>query len=73
MTRPLLIGLLVVTTAPGVAFGQYENHLHRTDTRSREGLLSKAKPFFYAPEAARHLDFVTVHFHANKGAVDRST
>ena len=31
-----------------------------------------AKPVFYSPEAARHLDFVSVHFYPNKGEVDRA-
>ena len=31
-----------------------------------------AKPVFYSPGAARHLDFVSVHFYPNKGEVDRA-
>lgn len=30
----------------------------------------KAKPLFYSPEVARHLDFVSVHFYPNAGEVD---
>ena len=32
----------------------------------------KAKPLFYSPEAARHLDFVSVHFYPNRGEVDKA-
>jgi hypothetical protein len=31
-----------------------------------------AKPLFYSPEVARHLDFVSVHFYPKKGEVDRA-
>jgi hypothetical protein len=31
-----------------------------------------AKPIFYSPEAAKHLDFLSVHFYPNKGEVDRA-
>ncbi len=31
-----------------------------------------AKPLFYSPEVARHLDFVSVHFYPKKGAVDKA-
>jgi hypothetical protein len=32
----------------------------------------KAKPVFYAPDVAKHLDFVSVHFYPNQGEVDRA-
>ena len=32
----------------------------------------KAKPVFYAPDVAKHLDFVSVHFYPNEGEVDRA-
>lgn len=32
----------------------------------------KAKPIFYAPEVAEHLDFVSVHFYPEKGKVDKA-
>jgi endo-1,4-beta-mannosidase len=31
-----------------------------------------AKPFFYAPEVAQHLDFVSVHFYPKAGEVERA-
>jgi hypothetical protein len=31
-----------------------------------------AKPIFYAPESARHLDFVSVHFYPKKGEGDKA-
>ncbi|HVR36407.1 MAG TPA: cellulase family glycosylhydrolase, partial [Methylomirabilota bacterium] len=31
-----------------------------------------AKPLFYSPEVARHLDFVSVHFYPRKGEVDKA-
>jgi xylan 1,4-beta-xylosidase len=31
-----------------------------------------AKPLFYAPEVARHLDFVSVHFYPKSGEVDKA-
>lgn len=32
----------------------------------------KAKPFFYSPEALKHLDFVSVHFYPRKDEVDKA-
>jgi hypothetical protein len=32
----------------------------------------KAKPLFYAPSVAKHLDFVSVHFYPKTGEVDRA-
>jgi len=32
----------------------------------------KAKPVFYGPEAAKHLDFISVHFYPKKGEVDKA-
>jgi len=31
-----------------------------------------AKPLFYSPEVARHLDFVSVHFYPKKGEVEKT-
>jgi hypothetical protein len=31
-----------------------------------------AKPLFYSPQVARHLDFVSVHFYPNRGEVDKA-
>jgi len=32
----------------------------------------KAKPIFYSPEVAQHLDFVSVHFYPKSGEIDRA-
>lgn len=34
--------------------------------------IPKAKPFFYSPEVAQHLDFVSVHFYPKTGEVERA-